>query len=418
MSTKGVIISKEKPAVGVTLGDLRVSGLIANAIAVVDKFALNTLYKINSVKDAEDTLGIDAAYDTTNKVVLHHHIQEFYEEVGLDSGVSLYLYGVSQATTLEQMVDVAGAIGKTFINGAEGKVFQCGLCRNPDNAYVPTIVDGLLDEVLNAIPKAQALVDWAFTKMYPTRIIIEGRNFTPPVSAVQDLRDITNVKAPNVSVVVGQDYDYADKDALFNNYAAVGTYLGTLAAADIHENTGWVEQFNLTNVASDRWVNAGFSNHDPVEDYEDDWELLDSKGYIFPQTYPRVDGYRWNNDHTCTPIEVDVEGNMNEAYQRFGRTMDAAALSAFGALVGRVKSPQPVDPATGKLPTVVVADFKAVAEKRIDQDLGGKISGREVIVDKESNLLPPDERLDMAIKAVPYGSASTIKVKIGLVKQL
>jgi len=417
-STKGVVITKENPAVGVTLGDLRVSGLIANAIAVGGTFDLNTLYKINSVQDAEDILGINEAYDTANRVVLHHHIKEFYEEVGLDSGVSLYLYGVSQATTLEEMVDISGTIGQAVINGGSGEIFQCGICRNPDNAYSPTILDGLLDEVSAAIPKAQALVDWAFGKMYPTRIVIEGRNFTPPISTVQDLRGIANVKAGNVSVVVGQDYDYAEKDALFNNYAAVGTLLGTLAAAEVHENVGWVDQFNLTDAGAGRWERAGLSNHQLVETYQEDWELLDSKGYIFPQTYPRVDGYRWNNDHTCTPIEVDVEGNMNEAYQRFGRTMDAVALSAFGALIGRVKSPQPVDPATGKLPIVVVADFKSAGEKRIDQDLSENLSGREVIVDKDSNLLPPDETLNMAVKAVPYGSASTIAVKIGLVKQL
>ena len=418
MSTKGVIISKENPAVGVTLGDLRVSGLIANAVAIAGQFDLDTLYKINSVKDAEDTLGIDAAYDTTNKVVLWHHIKEFYEEVGLDSGVPLYIWGTSQATTMEQMVDVAGAIGKNFINGTEGEAFQIAIARNPDGAYVPAVVDGLLDEVLAALPKAQALVDWAFGKMYPTRIILEGRNFTPPVSGVQDLRAIAGVEAPNVSIVVAQDYDYAEKDALFNNYAAVGTFLGSLAAADVHVNVGWVDEFNLTDVAASRWENAALSNHVSVESYQDDWELLDDKGYIFTQTYPRVSGYRWNGDHTCTPIQVDVEGNMNEAYQRFGRTMDAVALSAFGALAGRVKSPQPVDPASGKLPTVVIADFKAVSEKRIDQDLSANLSGREVIVDKDSNLLPPDETLNMAVKAVPYGSADTIKVKIGLVKQL
>ncbi|WP_420581942.1 DUF2586 family protein [Reichenbachiella sp.] len=418
MSTKGVIISKEKPAVGVTLGDRRISGLIANAVAVASTFALNKLYKINSVKDAEDILGIDDAYDVANSVVLYHHIVEFYEEVGLDSGVDFYLYGVAQSTTMEEMVDVAGTIGKGLINGANGDAFQIGIARNPTLPFVPTIVDGVWEEVMDAIPKAQALVDWAFGKMFPTRIVLEGKYFTPPVSGAQNLRDITNVKAPNVSVVVGQDWDFAESDAAFNNYAAVGTCLGTIAAAEINENIGWVDEFNLTDVAAERWETAGLSNHGYVEDYQEDWELLDSKGYIFPQTYPRVDGYRWNNDHTCTPIEVDVEGNMNEAYQMFGRTMDSMAMSAYGALIGRVKSPQPVNPTTGKLPTVVVADFKAIAEKRIDQDLDGKISGREVIIDKDSNLLPPTSQLDMAVKGVPYGSTSTIKVKIGLVKQL
>jgi hypothetical protein len=181
---------------------------------------------------------------------------------------------------------------------------------------------------------------------------------------------------------------------------------------------GWVDEFNLTNAASERWLKAGFSNNEPVEKYQEDWELLDNKGYVFTRTYPRVDGYRWNGDHTCVAIEVDTEGNMNESNQRFGRTIDAVSLSAFGALVGRVKSPQPVNPSNGKLPTVIVADFKAVAESRIDDDLDGKLSGREVIIDKESNLLPPVERLDMAVKCVPMGSTGSIKVNIGLVKQL
>jgi len=417
-SVKGVVVTKEQPKVGVQLGDLRISGLIANAIAIGGTFELNTLYSVNSLKDAEEVLGITAEYDTTNRVVLHHHIKEFFHEVGLSSGVKLYLYGVSQATTMEGMVDVAGTIGKAMIDGSEGEAFQIGICRNPDSGYSATVVDGLLDEVHDAIPKAQALVDYGYAKMFPTRIVLEGRNFTAPVSAVQDLRDITNVKAPNVSVVVGQDYDYAEKDALFNNYAAVGTFLGTMASADIHVNPGWVDEFNLTDVAAERWEKAGFSNHQPVENFQDDWQLLDTKGYVFPQTYAKVPGYRWNGDPTCTPIEVDVEGNMNEAYQRFGRTMDAVTLTAYGALIGSVKSPQPIDPGSGKLPPVVVADFKEKAEDAIDQDLGDKISGREVVVDKDSNLLPPVEALDMSVTAVPFGSATQINVKLQLKKQL
>ncbi len=418
MSTKGVIITKETPSVVAVIGDLRVSGLIANAIAVAGKFDLNTVYVVNSIADAEETLGIDAAYDIANEVVLHHHISEFYHEVGLDSNVSLYIMGTAQGTSLEDMVDPAGAIGKKFINDTEGKCFQVSVALNPDGDYVPVLLDGMDTDVWNAIPKAQALVDWAFAKMYPTRIILEGRSHTPNAAAAGDLRAIQDVKAPNVHVVTAQDWDYAEKVALFNTYAAVGTKLGTMASADVHVNTGWVENFNLTDAGAGRWLKAGFSNHTDVLAAQDDWELLDQKGYIFTQKYPRVDGFRWNNDHSCTPIEVDVEGNMNEAYVRFGRTMDKAVLSVFGALIGRVKSPQPVDPSTGKLPLAVVVDFKTRGERQIDQDMTGELSGREVIVDKNSNLLPPSETLEMAVKCVPFGSAQSIKVKVGLVRNL
>ena len=418
MSTKGVILTKTNPQVGVATGDLRISGMIMNAVAVAGKFDLGTVYKINSLKDAEEILGINAAYDTTNRVVCWHHIREYYEGLGLDSHVELWILGTSQATTMVQMVDIAESFGKSLINGSKGTAFQVGIIRNPDAAYAPTMLDGILDEVLAAIPKAQALVDWAFGKVYPTRIILEGRNFTPPVSGVQDLRAIANVKAPNVSVVTAQDWDYAEKDALFHNYAAVGTLLGTMASAGIEASIGWVEQFNLTDVASERWRRAGLSNHQRVETYEEDWDLLDKKGYVFAQTYPRVDGYRWNNDHTCTPIEVDVEGNINQAYQRYGRAMDAVSLSAYAALIPRVKSPQSVDPSTGKRAPVVIADVKARAERRIDRDWGDQISGHEVIIDKESTLLPPESSVDMAVRVVPMGTADSIKVKLGLVTRL
>lgn len=418
MSTKGVIISKETPKVLATVGDLRVSGLIANAVAVAAKFDLATVYVINSITDAEENHGIDAAYDLANKVVLHHHISEFYHRVGLDSNVPLYIMGTAQGTSLEAMVDPTGAVGKKFINDTEGKCFQIAVALNPEAPYAPVLLDGMDSDVWAAIPKAQALVDWSFGKMYPTRIILEGRSYNPNAAAAGDLRAIVDVKAPNVHVVTVQDWNHAEKDALFNTYAAVGTLLGSVALANVHENVGWVERFNLTDAGSGRWLKAGFSNHADVMAHQDEWELLDTKGYIFAQKYPRVDGFRWNNDHACTPIEVDVEGNMNEAYIRFGRTLDKAVLSTYAALIGRVKSPQPVDSQTGKLPLAVITDFKLQGEKRTDQDMAGELSGREVLVDKDSNLLPPSETLNIAVKCVPYGSAQTIKVKVGLVRNL
>lgn len=418
MSTKGVVITKETPDILFSGGDTSITLLIANGVAVASQLDLDTLYHIFSVKDAETILGIDAAYDVSNEVVLHHHIDEFYRMARPNT--KLYVYVVSQAVTIEQMVDVANNHLKAAINQAQGEAFNCMVAHNPDQStYSPVMSDGYDADLLAAIPKAQGLVDYAFEKLYPTRIVLEGKYFTPPIASVEDLRNIPDVKAYNVSVVTFQDWNHAETNAAFNNYAAVGTFTGALSRASVHENVGWTEEFPLTDATKGKFLKAGFSNHDDVMDYEDDWDLLDSKGAIFAIKYPNVDGFYINDDHTCAPIEVDPETNVvSESGQLYGRTADKACLQVFASLISRVKSPQPVDPASGKLPVAVVLDFQQVAERRIDQNMAGEISGRSVIVDKNSNLLPPNNQLDMAVDVVPYGTAKVIRVKVALKRNL
>jgi hypothetical protein len=418
MNVKGVIITKEQPELGVNLSADSASGLLANGLAVSGKLALGTAYKLTSLKDAEN-LGLNEAYDTANNVVVYHHIKEFYSEVGFDSGTILWLMVVAQSVGIHQMVDVANEYAKKLLNEAEGEIFQMAIAHNPlltgGSPYTPTITAGLDANLLAAIPKAQELAEYAFEKMYPIRFVLEGKFFNPAAVGLQHLRAITNVKAPAVSVVVGQDYDFAHIQATFNNYAAVGTALGTIARANVHENIGWVGAFNLTSTG--RWTKAGFSNHQSVMNYEDDWSVLDDKGYIFPIKYSRQNGFRWNDAHTCTPIEIDVDGTINECYIHYSRTIDKAALQVYAALLPDVKSPQDVDD-NGKLPLSVVAYFKAKAEKSIDLGMTGQFSGRTVTIDKNSNLLPPNSELLVGLKVQPFGEAKIIKVQLKISKTL
>ncbi|MDX2304612.1 MAG: DUF2586 family protein [Microscillaceae bacterium] len=422
MSIKGVEISKAKPDVFAQLGQDSTSGLIANGVAVAGKLALDTVYTLYSLDDAI-ALGVDESYDAAHSVILYHHIKEFYEEVGLDSGVKLYLLVVAQSVTMTQMVDVANNHAKKLIDGIEdGDAFQIGVAYNPvltgGTPYTPTMSNGLDADLLAAIPKAQALAEYAFGKMMPTRFVLEGKFIDlDPIGSLEDLRSISDVEASAVSVVIGQDWDFADSLAAFNKYAAVGTVLGTVARAAVNESIGWVEVFNLTNVASARWVVAGLSDHTKTKDNQSIWNTLDEKGYIFPLTYSRVSGYRWNKDHTCTPILVDPDGTLNESFIRYSRTADKAALQIYAALIGSVQSPQRLRP-DGKLELAVIADLQARAEKQVDTAMAGEISGREIVVDKDSDLLPPDPELLVGFKVQPYGSADTIKIKLKLTKSI
>lgn len=409
-SIKGVVINKVSPQPGAKPISESTSGLIANGVVVSGKLELNKTYVLYSKADAE-YLGINEAYDTANKVVLYHHISEFFEEAG--EGVKLYIRVVAQSISVVDMVSIENNHAKALIDDAKGEVFQLAVAFNPTSDYAP-VVDGIDQDTLNAIPKAQGLCDWAFSKMYPTRIILEGRYYTGPASSLPDLRALVNVIAPNVSVVIGQDLGFAGSLPEFNSYAAVGTCLGTVAKAAVSENIGWVEKFNLTNAKKERWLSAGLSDHRSILNVQSEWSILDQKGYIFPIKYSRLDGFRWNNDHVCAPVIVDNEGNMNESQIRFGRTVDKASLAAYGALLPAVKSPQYVNPKNGKVPPVVILNFKTLVEKQIDNDLLGEISGRVVVIDKDSSLLPPDPELKVSLGIVPMGSADTISVSLSL----
>ena len=406
MSVKGVNITKASLKLSANLSKESTSGLIANGLPISGKLALDKNYTLFSKADA-NALGLDAAYDTTNKVVLYHHISEAGE------GTKLIIRVVAQTVSAVDMVDVANTHAKKMIDDAEGEIFQLAVALNPASGYTP-VVNGIDQDILDAIPKAQGLVDYAFSKMYPTRVILEGKYYAGPASSVPDLRSLVNVQAPNVSVCIGQDLNFADSLAEFNGYAAVGTCLGTVASAAVSENIGWVERFNLTDAKKSRWLAAGLSDNNSVMSVQSDWQILSDKGYILPVKYARLDGFRWNNDHCCVSIMVDNDGNMNESQIRFGRTLDKAALNAYAALLPSVKSPQPVDTGTGKVPPVVITNFRTLAESGIDGNLTGELSGREVVISKDSNLLPPDPELLVGISVVPIGSADKISVRLKL----
>lgn len=239
------------------------------------------------------------------------------------------------------------------------------------------------------------------------------------IAAAQDLRAIVNVKATKVSVITGQDYDFAHTlDAIGQKHAAVGNALGCVAHARINQNIGEVDElagFNLTNAALSKWLTPGLSSHKKASEVEADWDVLDGKGYIFAQTYTGADGVRWNNDHTCTPIERDAEGKVNEYSISLGRTVDKAVRKLRAALLPKVKSVQPINPQTGKLPPGVVKYFAGLGDNELqDMQNAGEISSGKTIVDPDSNLLTPPRILKASYSVVPYGTIDEIQGTINL----
>ncbi len=400
----GATISKGKiGANALAVGD-GVSGLIAAATAAAN-LALGIVETIYNLVDTE-ALGITPAYDKENNVNVYRHVSEFYRIKG--EGTKLYILLVAQATTLVEMCESANdTLGKSLITEGEGEIKQISLSVNPTEAT--TLLNGIPADVYNAIAKAQLLYNWADENFMPCQILLEGYDFGGNAGASIDLRAIENVAAPNVSVVIGQDYNYAE--TLVGNaqkFAEVGTALGTVSAAAVNQNIGDNERFNLTNALRKKWLVAGLSNHTTIKSNLSQLQRLEDKGYIFGLTYAGLAGVRWNNDHTCVEIIVDAEGNINEHTIAYGRTHDKARRLLRSALLPKVKTSQPVDK-YGKLPTGVVKYFENLGDTVLaDMVTAKEISFGKTTVDPNSDLLIAKE-LKTQFQIVPYGTVATIK---------
>lgn len=428
-SLNGVDITKGTVGANTIAPASSTSALLFNGVAVSGKLVLNTVYTVTSLKQAEDVLGITAAYDTANHIVAHRHIKDFYS-FKENANVKLLIMAIAltdvPATVLE---DTAGVAARKLLIAGKGEIKQLGYALNLASDATETRVDGLNSLIRAAIAKAQALYDWAYATDRPCNILLEGRGIADDVTSLLDLRNITVssalLDANKVSVVIGQDYDYAESrsaslDALCKKYAGVGKALGTVAAAEINQSIAEVDDvtgFNLSDATKGLWVTGALSNHKTIDALDDYLVTLNTKGYIFPITHYGASGLRWNGDATCTQIVVDEDGNINEHTIYYGRTMDAAAMRLKAYLVKLVKKVVAVNTKTGKLPTAVLKQLNASANKVIFDRMTteGLISGGSTTFDSTSNVQPPNSLLkanfDIVPTAIIDGVAGTVYLK-------
>lgn len=355
--------------------------------------------------------GIIAAFDTTNNVNVYRHVREFYRNVG--EGVELNLMLVAQTETLQSILeDTAGDKAKKLLINAEYKVRQLAVALNPTVA--PTVVDGLPTDVFAAIPKAQGLADWAYSQFMPTHVFIEGFGLTGTSAVVPNMRQIENVAGTKVTVVIGQDWAYADtRTGLAQKFADVGTVLGIKAAAAINQNIGDNEAFNLTDATRSAWLVPGLSNHTKNIDIYTQLQTFEDKGYVFGLTYAGLAGVRINNDHVCAPVVVDSEGNMNEHTIAYGAVMDDCVRQLRTAYLPKVKKTYPVNN-EGKLPTGVRVSLESVGDQIFnDMVRAGELSFGKTTIDPNSDLLVAKE-LIVKFVIIPTGSLGELKGTINL----
>lgn len=347
--------------------------------------------------------------------LLHHHITEYFRMGG--KGARLYVLNVKKGESAGYASLVGDESVKKMIAEADGNIFNLGFSYIPSSGGVAA--DGLPSEIVPAVKAAQALAEWTLEGARPVHVALECAGLGSVTAATMlDLRDIktdgTPVNCPQVSIMIGQDYDFAGtlSDGE-QKYAAVGTLLGCMAAQPVSYNVGEVATMVLTDATRGDWVNAGLSSHEKVKQKEDQLEGLNSKGYIFGEYYSGV--VCLNDDHVCARVSVDKDGNIAESTIAISRTNCKVIRELNAAYLPVVKSTVPLDPKTGKLGEGTVRYFEDIGND-VFENMKAKLelSGGETEIDGESDLLVGDRALRVFYSWVPMGCVGAIEGTVNI----
>ncbi len=387
-----VVITKVNGGLGrlLPLTDM-ISGLIANGVAVSGGVQLGTTYKLQRLEDAT-ALQINAAYDTTNNVLVYEHIKEFFR---INPNGVLWVLLVAKSVSFADMVDkTITTTAKKLLIDANGDINQLGVAYNPTSAVSTDTA------LLAAIPKAQLLAEEEYDLHRPVHIVLEGKGFDST-----NITDLHSLEVPNVSVMVGQSKTVAGVSAHTTRYGAIGTLLGAISLASVNESIAWVRKFPLLGDNLQDFAIMNVASTSLTESLKSD---INDAGYIFFNRPSRRTNIYFNDTHTGASLTSDF------LYIENNRCINKATRLIYDALLDDLNAPIKVDPATGKLPSVVVKAMEALGNKAVEEGMlrADELSGFSFTIDEDQNILSSSE-LATELTLIPTGTARKITVKIG-----
>lgn len=408
--------------------DTKIVGGLANALSGVaaELFANGNVVELNSLDDVKE-----AGLEPVMHGLPYFHLRDFFTIAGSNQRLFVSFTDSTTDTDFECIEKMQLA--------ANGIIYQIGLwtgeafaAKQNDGSY--KVVDrGLLSKL-----QAQAEVLGGkigvtnYDGNQPLNILVSAPVINEAICDITKLPDLTGLDFPKVTVLLGQsitdethDIQLSINTAVANktNYAVtgcVGAALGVLAIASAEQSMGWVRNFGLSavmtqaelgfgnlTIADGAWGdNVSFTNIKSLN-YTKRNNLLHRKGYVFLRDYEnRENQIYFSSDQTLSTGD----------YRRISRcrVMHKSRRVVRQAVLPYVEETFDIDASTGFILAADVAMLQNTIYDALDHNMVQpanptvlQISGRQVIIDPEQDLLANDQLL-ISYALVPKGVASAI----------
>ena len=361
--------------------------VVIGAAAVASTFTLGTPYLVYRPKGIED-LGITAE----NNARIFELVSQFYSEA--DEGTPLYVVGYAGTETMTKLCDKDAGSLKGLIQSLKGELRGVVIASAVEGDA--DVTEGLDPDVLSALPKAQALAEYAADSLYaPVFIALEGREYSGTASELKDLSDMAYNRC---CVVIGDTVSGSGN-------AAMGVFAGRVAAVPVQRNIGRVADGALSPTVM-------YIGEKTVDEAGDDISTIYDKGYITPRTYVGRTGYFFSDDRMACDSTDDY------AHLTARRTIDKAARIAYDTLLDFMLGEIEVNE-DGTMQQPVLKNWQAAVESAIDTQMtaAGELSatdgsGCTCYIDPSQNVLSTST-VNMTLKVRPYGYARFINVELG-----
>jgi hypothetical protein len=292
------------------------------------------------------TLLLGAATNPTPGVfseidIMYYHINRFFTQA---PNATLY----TSVTTVPSWSAYAyGEVG-TMQTANSGAIRQCGVYKQ--HAYATADITAI-----------QAQINTLVTNKVPPMSCIYGADLSATTAAV--LPNLATLNSEHVSFSAGQDGNAQGwwlSQVSGMSITQVGDIVGLIAAAQVSDDIGWPQNYNLAIDGVENVIPAFATG-----------ELLSA---LSNNTLNQVDAYRYifgniavdnspsgtfvNEDHCCTLTTSDY------AYIHNNRTIDKAARSLYPAYFLQLKAPLVVQ-SNGNLTNPSAQFFNGVGEQAL-----------------------------------------------------
>jgi hypothetical protein len=348
--------------------------------------------KVYSLAEAE-ALGI--VEGSVNHDVNWYHISEFFR-MNPEGELWIGFYAVPASTY--DFTEIA-----SMLIAAAGEIRQLGIYAQA-LAWADTQVD-TIQSVLDGMDAAFKQESVLYACNMASIASITGW------AAVTDLRTKTARKVTVVIAESGSGKGKALASAKAFSITALGTALGALSKAGVHQSIGNPANFNLSNGTECEIM--ALANGDLISALSlTTLGGLKDKGYLIARNYqPDISGSFFERCPTA------ISSTNDYAWIEVNRMVDKTIRGVRSALIPQLNGTVALK-SDGTLTDDSVGYYQDLAQTVLDRMIAdGEISAGKATVDPEQDILGTSQLL-IAIQIVPIGIAEEIVVNIGLTTQI